>query len=64
VQKSKKTATIGELITAEWALVVCVCISCTQQSGRLKYNSRFAGPGVGVGEKVSKKMDTVRLTAK
>jgi hypothetical protein len=33
--KNKNTAPVGELITAECASVVYVCISCTQQSGRL-----------------------------
>ena len=35
-------------------LVVYVCISCTQQSGRLEYNSLFVGSGVGVRGALSK----------
>jgi len=45
VKRSKNnTTTLGELITAAYASVVYVYISCTYQSDRLEYNSRFVGP--------------------
>ena len=37
--------TVGELVTAEYASVVYVYISCIYLSGQLEYNSRFLGPG-------------------
>jgi len=36
--------TIGEIIAAECASAVYVCISCTWSS-RLEHNSQFVGPG-------------------
>ena len=43
--EQKDTATSGKLIKAVYASYVYVYISCTSQSGRLKYNSLFVGLG-------------------
>ena len=45
--EKKATAPIGELITAECVSVVYVCISCTQQSGRLRIIPDLLDQGVG-----------------
>jgi hypothetical protein len=44
----KNTATIGEIITTEYASVVYVYISCTYYSGRLEYKSLLLDEGVVV----------------
>ena len=35
----------GELATAGYVAVVCVCKLCIKSSGRLECNFRFVGPG-------------------
>jgi hypothetical protein len=44
----KNTATIGELITTEYAPAVYVYISCTYYSDRLEYKSHLLDQRVGI----------------
>jgi len=57
----KITATVGELITTEYALVVYVYIFCRHYLGRLEYKSHLLDQGVGVWEAVRKNITLLLL---